>query len=300
MHITYAAELDRHSLQQGDVLQRTPAIDALLREVHPHYTKDDYRYLMVLTQTCDLVPRLGVGDEKRCKARYVSVAAVRPFERVIAREIARYQRSPLERDHRLCDATHREKVEQFLARLLNNNEEEFFYLHPYQYAGVEAGLTEPHCAFLALSIAIKSDLHYSTCLDAKVLQLNDSFQHKLGWLVGKMYSRVGTADWVPDVCTEEDFKKAIDAMLSTACAWIEPTVKKLLTRRLKGVDPEELTTERVLAECEQVKMTAPKKKDVLVDRLGEILAEQNVDPGIVRRVKNLVRSDSDIAECVAK
>lgn len=60
------------------------------------------------------------------------------------------------------------------------------------------------------------------------------------------------------------------------------------------------TTERVLAEFKQVKLTTPKKKDLLVDRLGEILAEQNVEPAIVKRVKNLVKSDSDIAEYVAK
>jgi len=86
VHITYAAELERESLQQGDVLLRTASIDALLKEIHPHYTKEDYRYLMVLTQTCDLVRRLGSAEGKRCKARYISVAAVRPLERVIARE----------------------------------------------------------------------------------------------------------------------------------------------------------------------------------------------------------------------
>ena len=298
MHITYAEELDRGSLQQGDVLRRTPAIDALLRDVHPHYTNEDYRYLMVLTQTCDLVRRHGEGQ--RCRARYISVAAVRPLERVLSREIEKYQRSSLERNHRFCDLSHRERVEQFLSRLLNNNEEEFFYLHPHQYTGVQAGMTEGHCTFLALSIAIKSDLHYATCLDAKILQLNDSFQHKLGWLVGKMYSRVGTADWVPDVCTEDDFKRTIDSFLDGACVWIEPAVKRQLTRVLKMVPPAELTTERVLAEYAKVKVNVPKKKDLLVTRLGEILVEQNVDADIVRKVKNRVNSDPDIAEYISK
>ena len=58
-----------------------------------------------------------------------------------------------------------------------------------------------------------------------------------------------------------------------------------LRRRLKTIPLEEQTTERVLTECEQVKLTAPKKRDLLVDRLGEILAEQNVDAAIVQRVK---------------
>jgi hypothetical protein len=297
--ITYAETLDCKTLQQGDVLARTPEIDEVLEQVHPHYTKDDYRFLMVLTQTCDLVRRYG-DDQKKCKSRYISVAAVRPLELVISREVARLQRSPLESAHRLCDAKHREKIAQFLERLLNNNEEEYFYLHPYQVSESVAGLTEAHCAFLALSIALKSELHYDTCLNAKIIQLDDSFQHKLGWLTGKMYSRVGTADWVPDGCTAQQFEAHVGRLLDDACVWIDPLLRPKLLKKLKEVPENERTTDRVLQEYGAIKATAPKKKDLLVDRLGEILKEQEIDEAVVKRIKNLVMSDSDIAADIAK
>lgn len=50
-------------------------------------------------------------------------------------------------------------------------------------------------AYLKVSIALKSDEHYDKCLSAKKIELTDEFKAKLGWLVGNMYSRVGTADW---------------------------------------------------------------------------------------------------------
>lgn len=50
-------------------------------------------------------------------------------------------------------------------------------------------------AYLKLSIALKSKEHYDKCLAAKKIELADEFKAKLGWMVGNMYSRVGTADW---------------------------------------------------------------------------------------------------------
>lgn len=298
MHITYADALDLSSLYQGDVLRRTPEVDQILNEVHPHYKKSDYRYLMVLTQSCDLVRRYANGT--RCRSRYISLAAVRPLELVLMREIARFQRSPVEEQHRLCDISHRDRIQQFTERILNNNEEEYFYIHPFQYSEAPSGVTEPHCAFLALSIAVKSEFHYETLLAAKTLQLDESFQHKLGWLTGKMYSRVGTADWVPDVCTADEFEQHARRLVDNTCAWIEPSVKSKLFKKVKELPEEERTTTRVLAEYEVLKKSTPKKKELLVERLGEILVEQGIDESIAKRIKNLVMSDSDIAGYVAK
>ena len=48
--------------------------------------------------------------------------------------------------------------------------------------------------FLQLSVALKVE-HYDLCLDAKIAELKEPFQAKLGYRVGHMYSRVGTAEW---------------------------------------------------------------------------------------------------------
>jgi len=39
-HFTYSEHPDNASLMQGDVLERTPEIDRLLEEVHPHFSEN--------------------------------------------------------------------------------------------------------------------------------------------------------------------------------------------------------------------------------------------------------------------
>src|SRR3954447_2573112 len=87
MHFTY--ERDKFcgtELMQGDVLRRTPALNGLLKEVHPHfYQHPKNLYFMVLTQSCDLVPR---GRSNACKAPYIAITPVRTLDMVIERHIA--------------------------------------------------------------------------------------------------------------------------------------------------------------------------------------------------------------------
>src|SRR6266567_6106288 len=89
-HWTYKSP--EGDLCQGDVLKKTDVIRAVLEQVHPHYLKDDYTHFVVLTQTCDLVRREG----GRCGSRYITLAAVRPLEVAVRRELLKYQKSELE------------------------------------------------------------------------------------------------------------------------------------------------------------------------------------------------------------
>ena len=91
----------------------------------------------------------------------------------------------------LLDEKNKTAVNQLLERVYNNNEPEHFFLAE----DASVGFFNPMVAYLKVSIALKSELHYQTCLNAKILELTDEFKAKLGWLVGQMYSRVGTPDW---------------------------------------------------------------------------------------------------------
>lgn len=269
MHFTYRKS--EGDLQQGDLLMRTEEVVQLLREVHPHYSQHpDYKHLIVLTQSCDLVRRQGDS----CKSRYISLAAVRPLTTVITRELSRHQRSPRERRLGYCSRKARSDMKQFLERLLNNNEPNYFYLH----SDVELGIEEPHVAFLALSIAVKADLHYETCLNARIAQLEDSFQAKLGWLVGNMYSRVGTADWTPGHWTLEQFENHIETMLKETCLWVdEQFIKKIADEEKRRQRAQGENYQLSLEELEELldKLTKEKeaKKDQLINRMLEILRE---------------------------
>jgi hypothetical protein len=81
-------------------------------------------------------------------------------------------------------------------------------------------LTEDYCVFLALSIALRVE-HYDTCLAAKIAQLKDVFQAKIGWLTSDMYGRVGTpdlSDWLDDPDT---YKRAFyEEVLYKKTVWL--------------------------------------------------------------------------------
>jgi hypothetical protein len=138
------------------------------------------------------------------------------------------------------------------------------------------------------------------CLSSKILQLRDTFQHKLGWLIGKMYSRVATDDWVPQTCGDERFKEMIAEIANEACVWVDASLRQKLSDAVKLIPEQERTTDRVLAEYKKLKEAKRDKKKLLINRLGELLAEQQIDADVVRQVKNLVASDPEIAPCIAK
>ena len=252
MHFTYCARSSGEELHQGDLLRRSTALVAVLREVHPHYTKLDYTHFMVLTQSCDLVRR--GGDPPR--SRYVTIAAVRPAHLAIKRASESQFGDDLERTYHISDVLGKGRVREFIIRLLNNNEAEYFYLR----ADPKAGIQEDHCAFLRLSISLKAELHYETLRAARIVGLQPEFEHKLGFWVGHNYARVATADWIPDNATEEEWKAQIRTMLtvaSDAVTWLPRDVLRMLKERLADADQDgpvdPVRVAEIVRECQRVR-----------------------------------------------
>ena len=262
MHFTYeTAKYSNTELMQGDVLRRTDELNDLLRVVHPHFFHHPKNlFFMVLTQSCDLVPR---GPSQGCKAPYVAIAPVRSIEFVVEKQVAQANAVDVKSALPVVGNRSRNKISEFMGRLLNNNEPGFFYLDS---EGTQLGTD---CvAFLNLSIAIKSDLHLSTCISAKMLQLTDTFQAKLGWLVGQMYSRVGTEDMSPDRLT----KKVADA-LRGAALWIDDTKIKAIEAKyeeLSATDPNRAMTQEEITSAVRA---VPTIKQQVISRATEILKE---------------------------
>ncbi|MFA6962938.1 MAG: hypothetical protein WC205_19450 [Opitutaceae bacterium] len=278
MHFTYAS-IDNEQLMQGDIISRTPAIDEIIKSVHPHYSKSDYKAFIVLTQTCDLVLR---GISKRCSARYISLAAVRPFELVLDRYFEELCNYEWEKDLRATSLRNKERMRQFISRVLNNNEDEYFFLN----SDPSKGLDKDCCAFLQLSVAVKAELHYEKLLQAKALQLDPSFQHKLGYLIGKMYSRVGTPDWVPTKMDDDAFGSYIDAIASTGRVWIDDDAHRQIVKKAKThTGPVDMDSVSNWAKAVQSAKQLKKKQviDVLKTIMTDAgLAEDVVKPCVVR------------------
>lgn len=283
MHFTYVTP-NQTQLNQGDVLRRTPALEALLAEIHPHsHQQTANAYFAVLTQSCDLVRRAGLG----CSARYISLAAVRPVRVAIEREIERYYDHEVERRLAFADSSGRDRVVNFVERLLNNNVVEYFFL----YREPEVGFDSDHCIFLPLSVPIKAALHYEKLLEAKVLQLEDSFQHKLGYLVGHMYGRVGTEDWVPRVdetdalFRERATRYVADLTQELQIFWLPRDQYRPVTRTMRNLPAVEATVERLKAEIEQTQ----RKKDANVSQAvavaSEVLQRLGVPEDVLERFR---------------
>jgi hypothetical protein len=279
-HFTYNDIVDS-SLKQGDVIRRTDEILGTIREVHPYFASENYFYFIVLTQTCDLVRRNG----EKCKSRYITIAAVRPLEECLQREAMTLLSSPIEKTtSKIIDSRKRPRLKDFLERLLNNNHPDYFYLHQ----SLENGLTNPYVGFLRVSIALKAEWHYEKVLAGKILELKDDFKAKLGWLVGNLYSRVGTEDWVPKTETNEDFIRRIEEILDTNFYWV-PNLKEV-EKKFTATTPLEqlqhLNAEEIAAKLKEVSL--PTKKQKLLSRLSEILDNAQVQESnkLLRKIEN--------------
>lgn len=187
VHFTYKKDANFESLCQGDLLSITGEMRKILEEVHPYFLHKQYKYFMVLTQSCDLVRRDGIN----CKTPYITLAAVRSFDDFFERQLISSRCAEEINGYLLMDSKQKERAYQLLERLYNNTEPDYFFL----YKEDALQLPESMVACLKVSIALKSKLHYQECLQAKKIELSDEFKAKLGWLVGNIYSRVGTTDW---------------------------------------------------------------------------------------------------------
>ena len=207
VHFTYKQFMNSTSLCQGDVLFATDEIKNIMREVHPYFLRNQYKYFMVLTQSCDLVKREG----KPCKAPYITLAAVRSFDDFFEKQIADKNAEKVNGLY-LMDEKKYNTSFQLIERMYNNTEQGYFFLYKEDLLD----FPETMVAFLRVAISLKSQEHYDECLRAKRLELSDEFKAKLGWLVGDVYSRVGTTDW-DSIKTKNEKKKMFENEIKSRC-----------------------------------------------------------------------------------
>lgn len=270
---------------QGDVLERTPAIDQLLKVVHPHFHGHQKNlFFIVLTQSCDLVQRKGGSG---CKSPYITIAPVRSIDSVIERHLAQLPAPNVIAEVHVLSAKAKTKASEFLGRLFNNNEPGYFYLD-----GEETPLPCNCVAFLNLSIAVKATEHYEKCLDAKRLQLTDVFQAKLGWLVGQMYSRVGTDDVPQDILT-----KKVQSALKDAALWVDDNKVAVLEEAYAQLNADNLGAKMTSAQVTQAISRAKTRKQQVVEQAAAVISKALGDDqaDLALRLRKRLESDAALA-----
>ncbi len=277
------------TLEQGDLLKRTPKLADLIGKYHPHYASHSDNWLFaVLTQSCDLVQRGGdIG------ARYISLAPVRPLRAVLHREFETRFANTGHGGQPIASQKTKVALSQFLERLFNNNEAPFFF-YP---SSRDKGVPDHMCAMLALPISLKPE-HYQTFLEAKVAGISDVFQAKLGWLLGQMYSRVGTPDTEPATIKSltKDFLEGRAVWLDEASyAFVKSEIDLRKTAEAPVFGPSEVAS---------IISSIPKKKTQAIDAIIRIAIQSGVleDGRSPQRIKlrRFLESDPDLAKLIGK
>jgi hypothetical protein len=212
VHWTYQDCELKSDLEQGDILNQTTELKALLSEVHPHFASEKYVGFLVATQSCDLVRRRA----QLPKATHVTLAAVRPLVQVLPRLIGQVA-SPLAVG--LFRSSSKVEAQRLLTRILNQNEQALglFFLHQE----ADSGIFEPCVSQLRVTVALRSD-HYNLLLSARTGRLRAEFQAKLGWLLGNLFARPATRDWGDDSAGASTLKGLIASFLSEQTPGLGP------------------------------------------------------------------------------
>lgn len=276
LHWTYCETTDNKNLYQGDIVAKTTEFSKLLADYYPYYLNDNYKYFIILTQSCDLHKH----DDIRCKARYISLAPARVWNLIVKKELE-YIQDEIEIRAGICSRDKKKKMGNFVESLINNNDSRYFFL----YSQPENGLKEDFVASLRLSIALKIE-HYQTILSARILQLTEPFRAKLGWLVGESYSRIGTQDWALEGKT-----KIIERYLEGPIIWVSDKQKKEIIKKLTQDNLESFGLEHIKKIMDQFKS----KKEILLEALGRIFKNHITDPHLTKLLES-VRNDSQIAD----
>ncbi len=269
-------------MQQGDIIARDDRLLDILRSVHSHFCDEKYLGFMVVTQSCDLVRR----KKGNCKARHLSIATIRELDQVLPeqlKELSGFQQS------RCLIQEKRVAAEDFLRRLIDQNEQSrgLFYLHP----SADAGIAAASLAFLRITISLRRD-HYDVVQKSRVGRLKPEFANKLGWLVGNLYSRIGTPDW-DEMSNAGDGSNLVKQYLDDSApreywvpeAWINEAAKKKF-------DFQSLTEVPIKA---LEKFAPPSAKEVVIHELHKTAIEVRLDM-IKDRFKSELVADEEFCQ----
>jgi len=198
----------------------------------------------------------------------------------------------------------RVEANQLLTRILNQNEQALglFYLHPDTDT---IGISDYAVALLRVTVALRAKEHYELLQRVRKGRLAGQFRNKLGWLVGNLYSRVGTPDWFDQENGEKKLNELINHLIdSDFYTWVS---KSLINAAKKsGVRIEEIPPDKVMPTLakyqpipfkEQIAEAAKQEVNKIILRLPEQVLE-DIDGKLSLEGKTKKRVMADLSEII--
>lgn len=286
MHWTYCDIAGDPDLQQGDILEPSARLRALLKDVHPYFCAEKYLGFVIATQSCDLVRRHG----RPPKASHIAVGVIRSLRNLLPQLVSEVACPVAPGVFRASD---RGRAKDLLHRILNQNEQALglFYLHPES----EIGLGEACVALLRVKVALRAE-HYDLLVQSRRGRLAPEFRAKFGWLLGNLYARAASPDWSDFADGENEVKRLIRRYLDESAGelgpiWVDDEVVEAATKQgvvFADVDPDAIQS--------QLESYRPKPK---IDQLVEAVSAQvskvlQVEPEALTSLKNRLRNDRSV------
>lgn len=260
----YEQRKPEDDLEQGDVITGSSEIKELLK-CNGNSIENDIIAYIVTTQTCDLVKR-----NDSVKATYINLATIKDFDNIL-------QQILNDINNKIIDNVYLSKEKNknidLIKRIINQNEKDYglFYLHP----NVDlTGISVRSVALLRNTFSISTQ-NYNVIKKNRIAGIQTDFQHKLGWLVGYLYSRVGTKDWSEDSSLNDELTQLIRDLLKEKYKWIED--EKYKHAKSKGFDNKTVTFDNVIDEIEKVQPDPPAKiiLKIIEEKASELIAKSN-------------------------
>jgi len=284
LHWTYNTCKNEDPLRQGDIIERTNPLLELFEEVHPHFCNPKYLAFLVITQSCDLVLR-----KDKCEARYINLAVIRSLEEMLDTFLEKYCNKAIDGVY-LSES--KLDAKKLLWRIFNQNEQNLgiFYLHPHE----EVKLAVPSVALLRVSVSFRSQ-HYDVIRKARCGCLDAEFRNKLGWLVGNIFSRIGTPDWSDHEGGKKQLENLVKQMLNdeinpNAPLWIKKTWKDAAEQ--KGVNLKTIPRDKIVPTLTRYKPEEPIEEAIkhIITTIEEVMPHTSQEN--IKKIKNRLNNNT--------
>ena len=244
LHWTYEAISSKEDdLRQGDIIILEDGLRVLLEAESLTLPSPSPLGFLVVSQCCDLARRSGA----KCNTSHIALAPVYDLEARLEEFLDKVCERILPRIY-----TYKSKLEaKFLVeRILNQNETSLslFYLH----RDAKCGIPDYWVAILREIYTIPA-ASYASLVTFRQGRLSAQFRNKLGYMVGNLYSRVGTTDWSETSARKAEFNELQKRFLNVGePLWVRPDTERDARQKfgeLSSLSQQELR--KKLTECEK-------------------------------------------------
>lgn len=260
---------ESEDLQQGDIIANNETVRKLINRTYLQNFDSEIVAFLIITQSCDLARH----DGKPCKASYVNLVPIWPFENVFLSLLEKECGNFKIKDRLYSANKGKTKANELIERICSQNAWALgvFFLH----SNIDVKIPVNSLALLQVSFAIPSNYSYDLFTKFRNGRLDAAFQGRLGWLVGNLYSRIGTPNF-----PEDRYKEIRKSLMSSdedndrIPRWIGK--RKLQDMRdTTGLDAKDLEMQRINDFLADYDPKEPKNKavDLVLDTLKDVYAK---------------------------